>query len=261
MAANINNLRHGCALAASAIPARAFDGDLTPEELNTRVSLSLHPLSVTKLDGYNDKTKVYAAGAERVLHEAYSGVSSVFAAMDAAKRDPTLNDSGRILKVDDMAQRVFAKVAKQFDTERSNLERGIAQIEAELSAPIAAKASHFLASEVRAFVRDMKLADRAMFIRNAILNGDDVTASAVLGAPAYLSGIDPEMMPLLVRTYHEQNAPEVAAKLTVMQGAKALLEERGGLLFHNLEQAVGAKPHEVKNLREAKNRSDKAFAV
>jgi hypothetical protein len=230
-------------------------------DLNNRVSLSLHPLCVTKLDGYSDTTKVYAAGAERVLHEAYSGVSSVFAAMDAAKRDLTLNEAGRILKVDDYAQRVFTKVAKQFDTERSNLEKGIAQIEAELSAPVNAKASHPLASEVRAYVLAMPDNKRAMFVRNAILKGDDTTATAVLGAPAYLSGIDEKVMPVLVRTYHEQSAPEVAAKLTVMKGAQALLEDRGGLLFTNLEEAVGAQPHEVKRLRDAKNRSDKAFAA
>jgi hypothetical protein len=231
-----------------------------PEDLNTRVSLSLHPLCVTKIEGYSEATKHYTAGVERVLHEAYSGVSSVFAAMDAAKKDPTLNEAGRILKVDDMAQRVFQKVAKQFDSERSNLEKGIAQIEEQLNAPVTAKASHPLASEVRAFIREMEPVPRVSFVRTAILNGDDVTATAVLGAPAYLSGID-QMKAVLTRTYREHNDPEVAAKLKVMQGAKALIEDRGGLLFSNLEKAVGAQPHEVRKLREAKNRSDKAFAA
>lgn len=261
MAYNTSNLRHGCARAASAVPARAFDGTVAAEDLSTRVSLSLHPASIVKLEGYNEQTKQYVAGTERVLHEAYSGVSSVFAAMDAAKRDLTLNEAGRILKVDDLAQRVFQKVAKHFDTERNNLERGIAQIEEQLTAPVTAKAAHPLASEVRAYVRDMDQSKRATFIRTAILNGDDVTATAVLGAPAYLSGIDPKMFPVLIRTYREHNAPEVAAKLKVMISAKALLEDRGGLLFANLEKAVGAQPHEVQRLREAKARSDKAFAA
>lgn len=232
-----------------------------PDDINTRVSLSLHPLCVTKIDGYSEATKGYAAGTERVLHEAYSGVSSVFAAMDAAKRDLTLNEAARIIKVDDMAQRVFTKVAKQFDTERSNLEKGIALIEEQLSAPVTAKASHPLASEVRAYVREMKPAQRASFVRDAILKGDDVTATSVIGAPAYLSGMDEKVKAVLVRTYHERNAPEVAAKLKVMTGAKELIEDRGGLLFSNLERAVGAQPHEVRKLPEAKARSDKAFAA
>jgi hypothetical protein len=260
MAASIKYL-HGCALMALAVPARAFDGKVTAEDLDVRVSLSLHPKTVTKIDGFSEQTAVYVAGTERVLHEAYSGVQSVFAAMDAAKRDLTLNEAGRILKVGDYAQRVFAKVAKQFDTERRNLEKGIAQIEQELSAPVLAKASHHLASEVRAYVREMDQIQRAQFIRKAILAGDDVTATAVLGAPAYLSGIDEKMMPVLIRTYREHNSPEVAAKLKVMQGAAALLADRGGLLFTNLEKAVGAQPHEVQKLRDAKKQSDKAFAA
>lgn len=231
------------------------------QDVDTRVSLSLHPATVTKIDGYSEKTAGYIAGTERVLHEAYSGVRSVFAAMDAAKKDPTLNEAARIIKVDDMAQRVLTKIAKLFDAERNNLERGIAHIEAQLSAPITAKASHPLASEVRAFLRDMPLTERVTFVRRAILSGDDVTATAVLGAPAYLSGIDEKMKPVLVRTYHEHNAPDEAAKLKTMQGAKSLIEERGGLLFSNLEKAVGAQPHEVRKLREAKLRSDKAFAA
>src|SRR6476469_277464 len=152
---------YGSRLLCSAIQTLSHSGALQmAADINTRVSLSLHPLCVTRIEGYSDATKGYAAGTERVLHEAYSGVTSVFAAMDAAKKDPTLNDAGRILKVDEMAQRVFTKCAKQFDAERANLEKGIAQIEADLSAPITAKASHYLAAEVRAFVRQLPLADR-----------------------------------------------------------------------------------------------------
>lgn len=231
------------------------------QDLDSRVSLSLHPASVAKIDGYNDATKGYAAGTERVLHEAYSGILAVHAAMDAAKRDPTLNDAARVIKVGDLAQRVFAKLAKAFDAERSNLERGIAHIEAQLSAPVTAKASHPLASEVRAFVKAMPATERVFFIRTAILSDDDVTASSCLGAPSYLCGIDEKMQGVLLRTYHERNVPAEAAKLKVMQSAKALIEERGGLIFSQLEKAVGAQPHEVRRLRDAKARSDKAFAV
>ena len=230
-------------------------------EPKSRTSLSLHPATVQKIDGYSEATKGYVAGTERALHEAYSGVSSVHAAMDAAKKDPTLNEAARTIKVDDLAQRVFTKIAKLFDTERGNLEKGIALIEAQLTAPVQAKASQPLAAEVRAFVKGLPLAERAAFVRAAILKGDDVTATAALGAPHFLSGIDEKMMPVLVRTYHEHSAPEEAAKLKVMLGAKALIEDRGGLLFGQLESAVGAKPHEVRRLREARNASDRAFAL
>ena len=231
------------------------------EEVDTRVTLSLHPLSVTKIDGYSEKTAVYITGTKQVLNEAYSGVSAVFAAREAANRDPTLNEPARIIKTDDMAQRVFAKVAKLFDTERGNLERGIAHLEAQLTAAVTAKAAHPVAAEIRAYVKALPNTERATFIRSAILNGDVETASSCLGAPSYLCGIDDKMKAVLVRTYHVHNAPDEAAKLTVMQGAKALIDDRGGLLFSQMENAVGAQPHEVRKLREAKARSDRAFAL
>ena len=230
-------------------------------EPKSRTSISLHPASITKLDGFSEETRGYIAGTERALHEAYSGVSAVHAAMDAAKRDPTLNEAARLIKVDDLAHRMFKKLAGLFDAERVRLEKGIALSEDKLSAPVEAKASHFLASEVRAFVRDMPDNDRAMFIRAAIMRGDDMTATACLGGPAYLSGLNDEMHSVLLKTYHERSNPDEAARLTVMRGAKTLIEHRGGLLFSELEKAVGAKPHEVNRLREAKNASDKAFAV
>lgn len=241
-------------------------------EPKSRTSISLHPDTVTKLEGFSEDTRGYIAGTERALHEAYSGVSAVHAAMDAAKRDPTLNDAARVIKVDDLARRVFKKIAGLFDAERLRLEKGIALAEEKLTAPVEAKASHSMASEIRAFVLGMvddrqqpsdagSALARVNFIRAAILEGDDLTASSCLGGRHYLCGIDKDMHSVLLRTYHERRAPDEAARLKVMQGAKALIEHRGGLLFTELEKAVGARPDEVRRLREAKTASDEAFAA
>lgn len=107
----------------------------------------------------------------------------------------------------------------------------------------------------------MKGPDRVGFIYRAITSGDHTTAEAVLGAPSYLSGIEAATQAVLLRTYHEHAAPDEAARLKTMQGALAMLGGRGGLLFTQLEAAVGAKPHEVRALRQAKARSDEAFAA
>ncbi len=230
-------------------------------QLDNRVTPALHPANVTKIDGYGDATKAYAAGAERALEEAYSGVSAVFEARDAAKRDPSLTDAGRTMKVDDMAQRVFKRVAAMFDKESANLSKGIAHLEEKLNAPVNARAAHPIAAEIRAYIRGMKEADRSTFVFNAITRGDMVTAEAALAGPSYLCGLTPEGHAALLRMYHERAAPDEAAKLKTMQGALALLGSRGGLLFTQLELAVGAKPHEVQALRAAKARSDKAFAA
>jgi len=230
-------------------------------KLDTRVTLSLHPENVTKIDGYSEATSVYVAPIRRLLEDAYTSISAVFTAKAASNTDLTLNDAARLIKADDMAQKVLGKLTRGFDAERANLAKGIAHIEAQLASPITVKAAHPVAAEVRAYVKAMPDKDRATFIRDAILNGDEVTASSCLGAPSYLSGIDDKMSQVLLRTYHEHSAPEEAAKLKVMRGAKNLIEQRGGLLFSQLEEAVGANSHAVRKLREAKKQSDNAFVV
>lgn len=230
-------------------------------QLDPRVTPSLHPENVVRLAGYSDATKGYVEGTERAFREAYEGIAAVLDAKEAVKRDLSLTEAGRTMKVDDMAQRVFKKVAAMFDRESANLSKGIALIEEKLNAPVAARAAHPIAAEVRAHVRSMSDSDRPGFVINAINSGDAITVESVLGAPSYLSGIRTEAQAALLRMYHEKASPEEAARLTVMKAALALLGNRGGMMFAALEQAVGANPQAVRRIREAKARADKALAA
>jgi hypothetical protein len=231
------------------------------DKVDSRVTPSLHPLNVTKLDGYSESTAVFVAPTERVLAEAYEGIARVHNAREAARTDPTLTEAAQLIKTDEMAQKVFAKVAKAFDAECANLSKGIAHIEKELTAPVTAKAAHPIAAEIRAHIKSMPVEKRVSFVQAAINSGDETTASSVLGAPAYLSGIDANMQAVLVRLYREKMTPDAAARLKVMRGAKELLENRGGLVLLQLEKAVGAQSHVIRRMREAKGKSDKAFAA
>jgi hypothetical protein len=83
----------------------------------------------------------------------------------------------------------------------------------------------------------------------------------VLAAPAYLSGIDPAMQASLLRMWHVKQNPVKEKRLRAMQAALDLVGQRGGLVFKELERAVGAPPHKVKALREAKTAAEKAFVM
>jgi hypothetical protein len=63
------------------------------------------------------------------------------------------------------------------------------------------------------------------------------------------------------RYWNERAAPETARKLKAVQGAKAMIEERAGLVFKELEKAVGAPPHKAAALRQAKTNAEKAFIL
>lgn len=95
----------------------------------------------------------------------------------------------------------------------------------------------------------------------AIDEGDDLTATAILGAPPYLSGFDANIQKTYLRIYHEKNSPQVAKRLKAMHGAKAMIEQRSGLVHGELEKAVGMRPDKVKALRDAKDAAEQAFIL
>lgn len=230
-------------------------------EMDHRVSPSLHPDNVKSIEGYDDDTAPVLAPTMTAFDEAYQACAKCFDARAAAAKNPTLNEAAQVIMTQDLADKLFAKVAKGFDSTRANLERGVAHIEQELSAPVQSKAAQGVAAEIRSFVKGLPTAKLHAFIQEAMDNGDDVTVTAVLGAPPYLSGLTPDFQKTYLRFYHERNSPEKAKRLKAMKGAKAMIEERAGLVFGQLEKAVGMRPDKVKRLRDAKTASEQAFVL
>lgn len=211
------------------------------DNVDARITPSLHPDNVKNIDGFDEQTAPYLAPTMTAFSTAYEGVRAVWAAKEAAAHNPTWNEAMQIIHTDDFAQKHFAKISKSFDVTRSNLEKGITMLEQQLAAPIESKATQSIAGEIRAFVRDMPTEKRHKFIQEAIDAGDEKTVSALLGAPAYLSGLDANFQQTYVRFWNERSAPEVAQRLKAMKGA--------GLVFKELEKAVGAPPHKAAALR------------
>jgi hypothetical protein len=134
-----------------------------------------------------------------------------------------------------------------------------------------------VSGEVRAHTKGLQHdGERISAIRNMIRSGDDVSASAVLGAPAFLSGIDEETKALLVREYHEQFNPAMAKRLRAVTAARDLIDGRAGVLKKEATKAVGVIKVKGKTfdlhgqysgeitpaqLRAMKQKSDKPFAV
>ncbi len=231
------------------------------DNIETRISPSLHPDNVKSIDGYDDQTAPYLGPTMTAFSTAYEGVRAVWSAREAAALNPTWNEAMQIIHTDDFAQKYFAKISKSFDVTRSNLVKGIEMLEQQLAAPIESKAAASIAGEIRAFVREMPTEKRHAFIQQALDAADHVTLGAVLGSPPYLSGLDANFQSLYVRHYHERNSPEIAQRLKAMKGAKQMIEERAGLVFKELEKAVGAPPHKAQALRQAKTNAEKAFVL
>lgn len=105
----------------------------------------------------------------------------------------------------------------------------------------------------------MSPADRNKFLSEAVDRLDHATLRAVLGAPAYLSGMTGEEQKMRTRMYHTKAVPQVEKRLRVMRQARDMLTDRGGLVFSQMEKAIGASYARVKTIREAHSRATTAL--
>lgn len=234
--------------------------------IDTRISPALHPENIKSIDGYSDDTALVLGLTEAAFTEAYEGIRSIHDAKAAAAKNPTLTEGAKLLQVDDFAGKKLDKITRAFDAELARLDKAVAHLDAEMNQPVTAQASASLAAEIRAHVKGMKTGERQTFIQQAIDSGDAMTASSVLGAPAYLSGLHPEMAKVLLRQWHIKQNPEKEARLKAMQGAKALVERNGPLAIKAAIDAVGfiTEPGSQRkiyaaDIRKAREAAEKPF--
>lgn len=231
------------------------------EEVDTRITPSLHPANAREMEDYGEDTAPYLGQFETALSTAYIGLQDIHNAREAAAKDPTLNPAAQVLKTDDYARKVFGRITQSFDRAGANLDRSITALEQQLTAPIESKASHGISAEIRAFVKGLDTGERLTFLQQAIERGDEQSASSVLGAPSYLSGLNAETQATFVRLYHERTSPREAKQVRAMKAAKAILDDRAPLLFQQLDKAVGAPRGRINALRQAKTESERAFIL
>lgn len=231
------------------------------DNIDTRVTPSFHPDTVRAIDAYDDDTASVLAGTEAAFNEAYIAVGRVHDAREAAKTNPTWNEAQQVIATQDLADKLTLNLAKRFDSATSNLTRVIAGLESDLSQPLEGRGVGAMSGEIRSYVHSLPEGQRMGFIQKAIEVGDERTVGACIGGPAYLCGITPEVQAMLLRLYHEKTNPRAAKQLRAAKAGLELIGERGGLLFGEMEKAVGAKQAKVQKLRAAKAAAEKSFVV
>lgn len=232
-------------------------------KIDTSVTPSLHPQNVQALADYDSDTRGELGQVETAFSEAYEGIAKVHVARDLARNNPSWTEAAQIVATQDLADKVYERAAARFDKASASMKAGIALLEKDLTGPVAARAAHTISVEIRNYVRGLKAeGGSAMdFVRKAIESGDHDSVSAVLGAPAYLSGLAPEAHAVLLRMYHAKARPVVEKRQRAMKAALALMDERSGLLHKELEKAVGVKPHIAHGLRKAKTAAEQAVVL
>lgn len=231
------------------------------DNIDTRVTPSFHPDTVQALDGYDEDTASILSGVESAFTEAYLAVGRVHDAREAGKTNPAWTEANALIETQNFADKLTGNLTKKFDSATANLTRVIEGLERDLSQPLEGRGVGGMSAEIRSYANSLPEGQRMGFIQKAIEAGDERTVGAVLGGVPYLSGITPDLQNVLIRLHHEKANPRAAKQLRAAKAGLELLGERAGLLFGQMEQAVGAKQAKVQKLRAAKAAAEKSFVV
>lgn len=231
------------------------------DNIDSRITPSLHPDNVKQIEGYDSETAEVLAPTMTAFSEAYEGVRAIWTARAVVERNQAWNEEARIIQMDGFAQKQLNRITRTFDSVHASLVKGIAALEQQLSQPLESRAAVAVAAEIRGHCKSLPSEQRHSFMQQALNGNDHITASAVLGAPPYLSGFDAQFQQVYTRRWHELQYPAVSKRLTAMKGAKAMIEGRAGLVFGAMENAMGSTFEKARKLREAHTAAERALVV
>lgn len=217
----------------------------------TRAPLMYESANLTKLDGYEAHGAAIAP-AVTAMDMMKAAIESVVTARNKSAKDPELmhSEASQVLRVADYADKLMTPALQKVDAANAHLSTQIKAVEADLNKAITGSAHSALASEIRAHAKAQK--SPMQFVSELIQSGDEQSVSAVLGAPAYLSGLTQQMRDALTQQWNSKRNPALTEKLTLLRAAQERLERAGTTLLSTIERGMGVKYDMVKRLRDAK---------
>lgn len=224
-------------------------------------TLSLDPGVITKGIKDYEAHAGYVSCAVDAFGTIHGALQRLSDAREQVKKDTSKTEANQILIVAAEAGKLQDAATRKFDAARKTLTDGIKHHDELLSKPLQIAADNSISAEVRKYVHDLPNDKRIGFLNDAMKRNDVATLSAVLGAQPFLSGLTHEMQAHFTRSLHEQQKPEIAARLDVMRKALALVESRAGLIFNEIERALGARWDTVAKLRKTQDAASQTLLL
>lgn len=203
--------------------------------------------NITSLEGYDE----HGAGLSLAV-SAFEAMNAAVASIIEARRksdlDPTLhNEKAKVLKVSLYSDKLTETALKQADAAHRTIQAQIKVVQGELQRAVEASTTSQLATEIRAHCKSQPSA--VQFVSQLIASRDARSVSAVLGAPAFLSGLTEEMKTALTHKWNAERDPTLTGKLSLLEKASERLERAGALLPATMERAMGVKYPLINRLR------------
>jgi hypothetical protein len=232
-----------------------------PEEnLDIRVTPSLHESAISQLEGYSEETAPYLSPVKEVFSDAYITIGKLHTAREQASKNQAWTEDQRILLISKEADKQQERLCKKFDQIHATLTKQADFLNQQLTQPLKEKAGvGSLNSEVRNHAKALTHESRVKLVEDAFEANDTDTLHALLGAQHFLSGLMPEEHAFYTRQLHERQNPAIVQRLTVTRGALKIVQDRAPLLFGQVEKAIGAPRHRVQSIAQRNSAALKAL--
>lgn len=157
---------------------------------------------------------------------------STHAACTAVHSDTTLSEGARHVSAADVAGKVTARPLPLVDRAGSALQAEIARLENKIKAPAADTTIKGvnLSHEIRLYLRDQTPAEKRKQITRSIEAGDDSVISAILSAPAMLSGLSSQEIEAFALMWRTRKFPAELKRVAYLEKVSKALYLGGQLL-------------------------------
>jgi len=204
-------------------------------DLSKEIPASLQvPESWAESFGDDDPDINYALSKQKRVAEAFEGLLSM-----RSNRDPHTTAAAHLQEIDRHAKRVAEQSQKHVTEARGKLADRIVALDSKLTAELGKDDPH--GAETRQALREMDAEKRTAYVREAISAGNRRVISAVLSAPAVVSGLPDKDLPALRAYAAKQLFPDVVAEREKLEKADTFMHEVGQ---QSLALAAKAAPND-----------------
>jgi hypothetical protein len=230
-------------------------------DVMTVPNMAFDPAQVTSLEHYEELEGWGVNLAVDALKALHGTIGQLIEARETLKANQFKHPGELALDLDDLHTKLMPVATRKIDGATASIGKAVAAQEAELKQPITEGARGPFAAEVRAYARGLNTSERLKFFNAAVNSGDMAALGACLGAPAYLSGLAPEMVATLTEQANRKRNPLVVKRIALLKGALDRLEAASGVYMRNIEQIVGVREATIRTLRVQREKVRKAVGA
>ena len=195
----------------------------------TRIPTHLHAARFSRFEADDPVVKDIIAAQAR----ARAAAEAILESYDLRMADPNNTRAANLRKAKVYAEKKLAEVLPAIDEQRKRTRAVIDEAEKDIARGLAEGATEWaFAQETRAHVRSLTEPQRAAFLGDCFNRGDRLAAAAVLGVPAYLSGLSEAAQRAYRLRYRQVFHPAESKRVAALSAAQEILDA-GGTAFIN----------------------------